>query len=83
MFKRFRNSCYFVNELGDVKTHDRVIEFYSNGFLVQREIKGRILKPQLDRYGYLYYRLRDVFKSKNVKAHRMVAECFLGGYSNE
>lgn len=77
-FKRFRNSCYFVSNTGVVRTFDREIEYVRNNGIVRRIKRGLILKIQIDRYGYGYYHLRGVFKTKKLKAHRMVAECFIG-----
>ena len=38
---------------------------------------NRILKPQIDRYGYLYVNLYKEGKAKSLKVHRLVASHFI------
>lgn len=53
-----RAQDYSVSESGEVKRN------YSN----------RVLKQQLNRYGYKYVRIHE----KNITVHRLVAEAFIG-----
>lgn len=40
--------------------------------------KDRILKGHIDKYGYLNYCIKVNGKTKNIRAHRIIAECYLG-----
>jgi len=54
---------YQVSNLGRIKSFKR----YKN---------GKILKQQIDKYGYLYCRLNNNIKSKHKKVHRLVLITF-------
>ena len=42
----------------------------------------KVLKKQLDRYGYFFVNLYLNGKSKHKKVHRLVAQAFISGYSD-
>lgn len=48
-----------------------------------RNSKGNILKPNVDKYGYLYYVLCVNGVRKTVKAHRLVAGAFIRNPENK
>ena len=62
-----------VSNLGDVRTKDRIVTD-RNG--KKYHIKGRVLKQQLDKYGYLVVHIRENGKSFYRKVHRMVLVTF-------
>lgn len=62
-----------ASNLGRVRTKDRYVK--SKG-QERRLIKGRILKQNLDRYGYLYVTFRVNGELVHLKVHRVVATCF-------
>lgn len=67
-----------ANQQGDVRTRDRVV---SNG-KGTRVVKGRILKQQRDKYGYLFVGFSVNGKHVNRKVHRIVAKCFIPNPNN-
>ena len=75
--------CYQISNYGRVKSIERV-DFVNNrwGTITQRLIKGRVLKPILNQDGYFIYSLHKDGKSKNVFAHRLVAEAFIPNTNN-
>jgi len=66
------------SNLGRVKTVDRVVKT-KNGM---RLIKGRILKQQLNRYGYLFVGFRANSKKVHRYVHRIIAQTFLPNPDN-
>ena len=66
------------SNLGRVRTVDRVVKT-KNGM---RLIKGRILKQQLDRCGYLVLGFSVNGKKFNRKVHRIIAQTFLPNPDN-
>lgn len=64
----YQVSCY-----GTIKSIDKVVK-NKNGY---RLIKGRILKPKLDKKGYLRIGLTKNNKQKMHLIHRLVAETFV------
>ena len=66
------------SNLGRVRTVDRVVKT-KNGM---RLIKGRILKQQLNRYGYLFTDFSVNGKKVNRKVHRIIAQTFLPNPDN-
>lgn len=58
---------YSVSEYGDVRS----------------ERNGKILKPAIDKYGYLYYVLCVDGDRRTVKAHRLVAMAFIPNPQNK
>ena len=71
---------YQVNNLGNVRSLDRVI-IRKNG--KKLTIKGQHLKQHLNRRGYLRINLRYQGKDKNSKIHRLVAKAFLSNPLNK
>ena len=64
---------YEVSNMGRVRSLDRII-IDSKGR--KHPFEGKIMKLQLDRYGYLYISLNKDGKRK-FKVHRLVAEAFI------
>lgn len=64
---------YEVNNLNKVRSIDRYVE-HPRGDL---KLKGRILKQQIDRNGYLFVSLCKNGKAKHYFVHRLVAEAFI------
>jgi hypothetical protein len=65
---------YQVSNTGMVRSLDRAIKF--RWFF--RYAKGRILKVNIDKYGYEVVSLQDGTTPKYRKVHRLVAEAFIG-----
>ena len=63
-----------VSNLGRVRTKDRVVTRSDGSKLF---IKGRVLKQQRDRYGYMFVQFSVSGKRVTLKTHRMVAICFV------
>ena len=70
---------YMVSNCGRVKSFDRWVKG-RNGSV--RFIKGRILKPTTNLYGYLFVKLCKDGKVKPFTVHRLVAEAFLPNPDN-
>lgn len=68
-----------ANQFGEIRTIDRVVTC-KNG--VKRHYKGRMLKQQKDRDGYLLVRPCMNGKAVTLKVHRIVAICFLPNPDN-
>lgn len=71
---------YEVSNLGRVRSLDREI-IYKNG--AKHIHKGKILKLQYDRYGYLYITLNNKCDTKKCTVHRLVAEAFIPNVDNK
>lgn len=71
---------YEVSNLGRVRSLDREI-IYKNG--TKHIHKGKILKLQYDRYGYLYIILNNKCDTKKCTVHRLVAEAFIPNVDNK
>lgn len=65
---------YQVSDFGRLKSLDRTV-FSKTG--MPRTIKGRELKPRLDKDGYITFILSKNSKPETVKAHTLVCICFL------
>lgn len=63
-----------ASNLGRVRTIDRYVPVKGQG---KRLIKGRVLKQQLNKSGYMYVRFRVNGKFISLRVHRIVATCFL------
>lgn len=63
-----------VSNLGGVRTKDRVVT-YKDGR--KKFVKGRILKQQSDKKGYMYVGFSVKCKPVRLKVHRIVAICFI------
>lgn len=62
------------NHFGELRTVDRYV---SNGKGGKRFVKGRVLKQNCNRYGYLYVTLSVNGKTFQKYVHRIIASCFL------
>ena len=73
---------YEVSNFGRVKSLDRVVFNKGNGANANK--RGKVLKPNKDRGGYLYVGLYDSNnkKTSSVKIHRLVAFAFCIGYED-
>lgn len=63
-----------ANQFGEVRTKDRYVRGVNGS---KRLIKGRILKQQLGRDGYMYVGITINYKGVRLCVHRVVATCFL------
>jgi len=70
---------YQVSNLGRVRTKDRWV----NTGTSKRFLKSQILKGDVNRYGYINYRLWKNNKLLNKLGHRLVAEHFLINLENK
>jgi len=70
---------YQVSNLGRVRTKDRWI----NTGTSKRFLKSQILKGDVNRHGYINYRLWKNNKLLNKLGHRLVAEHFLVNLENK
>ena len=68
---------YKVSRLGEVKSLDRVIKVSRNGIEYEYPIKGKVLSPTTDIYGYKIVSLSVNGKTKKAKVHRLVAKAFI------
>lgn len=68
-----------VSNLGRVRTVDRVA-IRSDGR--KQFVKGRILKQQRDKDGYMYVNIRVNGKFIGLRVHRIVATCFIPNPNN-
>lgn len=66
------------SNLGRLRTLDRYVKQGNKN----RFVRGRILKQQIDRYGYLYVHFRVNGKCVYRKVHRIIASCFLPNPDN-
>ena len=69
---------YEVSNMGSVRSLTRVVDFRDRaGKMNQRVIKGRVLKPQKQRTGYLHVGLSKDGKVTLFRVHRLVAVAFI------
>ena len=64
---------YQVSSMGRVKSLERKLPHWRGG---ERTVKERILKPVMDKGGYLRVGLCDGEKRKTFKVHRLVCEAY-------
>lgn len=62
-----------VNQFGEIRTKDRTV---TRGNGRRCFVKGRVLKQQRDRHGYMYVGISVNGKSVKLKVHRIVTICF-------
>ena len=69
---------YEVSSKGEIRSVDRYDYFNNQYGECKRFRKGIIMKPQIDRYGYLYIGLR-ISGQKQIKhkIHRLVGKAFI------
>jgi hypothetical protein len=65
---------YQVSSLGRVKSLERYRKGNGQSFIL---VKESILKPKLNKYGYLTQALSSHGKLKHIPIHKLVAICFL------
>jgi hypothetical protein len=70
---------YQVSSIGRVKSKTRMIK-NGKGF---RTLEGQILKGDINRYGYINYRLWKHNKLFNMLGHRLVAVAFIDNHDNK
>lgn len=68
-----------ANQFGEIRTRDRIAKGKDGK---KYHIKGRVLKQQLDRYGYLTVHIRENGNSFYRKVHRIVATSHLPNPNN-
>lgn len=73
---------YEVSSLGRIRSLDRTVRVNREilGGPHYRKLKGQILKPKLDRYGYPVVNLLNNGRSKHTTVHRLIAREFVEGY---
>lgn len=69
---------YQVSNLGRVKSLDRVVLRKGHNM----NLKGKIIKPQLNEFGYQMVVLIKMAKSKSIKIHQLVANAFIPNPEN-
>lgn len=81
MYKSIKDfeGFYEVNELGKVRSVDRIVEC-KNGSV--RKIKGKDLKPQKHKKGYAIVSLKKNGIYKTMTVHRIVADAFVPNPDN-
>ena len=69
---------YEVSNMGNVRSLTRVVDFRDRaGNMNQRVIKGRVMKPQKQRTGYLHVGLSKDGKVTLFRVHRLGAVAFI------
>ena len=71
-------NLYIISNYGEIKSVDKEVK-NRNGC---RKIKGKILKPKIDKYGYFRIGLTKNNKQKFYQVHRLVAETFIPNPNN-
>ena len=76
---------YQVSDWGRVKSLGREVDTKNQyGVVSRRRIRDRIIKPALQKNGYLRVSLYDVsHKPKSYSVHRLVAEAFIDNTENK
>jgi hypothetical protein len=77
--KGFEN-YYEVSSLGRVRGVDRVVNHKTSFFL---NLKSKLIKPYLNKNGYLFVNITKKSKSFNKSVHRLVCETFLENQHNK
>ena len=66
-------SYYEISNYGEIRGVERIISTPHQ----QRKIKSRVLKPRINKYGYLIIDLSKSSVSKTFEVHRLIALTFL------
>lgn len=64
---------YQVSSLGRLRSKDRLV---NTRHVTKRPVKGQMLKPKIDRYGYYQIGLQKLRKTKYTTIHQLVAMAF-------
>lgn len=70
---------YQVSNTGKIKSLKRMVVRNNNRPLLVEE---KILKPSVNKYGYLFVNLCKNGKLKNLRVHRLVAQAFISNQNN-
>lgn len=73
---------YQASNFGRIRSLDRVVEVSILGRIYERILKGRILKTEVDKYGYHFLELSKNGIKKRKSVHRLVAETFIPNPNN-
>lgn len=65
---------YEVSSIGRIRSVDHYVTFFNGHKDCKRKVKGQILKPTIDKFGYN----RIVIRGKGYFIHRLVASSFIG-----
>ena len=68
---------YKISNLGRIKSVERFVGTIRNGKKTKNKLKEKILKGNIDKYGYKKIDLYKKGKRKNLKIHTIVANAFL------
>lgn len=76
---------YQVSNLGRVKSYDRKVNspIRNSTRMVERIVKGQIIKPEIANNGYLVANLWKNNVKKRICIHRLVAEVFIDNPDNK
>lgn len=69
---------YVISNYGTIASNDKIVKNRS-GF---RKVKGKTLKPKIDKYGYFRIGLTKDGNQKYYFVHRLVAETFIPNINN-
>lgn len=73
--------AYQISNLGNVRSLDRIItQMHNSGQMIQRTVKGNMLKPDITNGGYLAVYFWQNMRKKKWFVHRLVATAFLGDH---
>lgn len=75
-----QSEWYEVSNLGNVRSIPRVINHPRSGL---QNLEGKVLKQNINRYGYNYIMMSKEGKEKFVSVHRLVAFAFLENPENK
>ena len=71
---------YEVSTLGNVRSLERQVKHYRGGTIT---LKSKMMKQTVDSYGYCCVNLSLDGKTKMTKVHRLVAEAYVDGKSED
>lgn len=78
---------YQVSNLGNVKSLSRTITLEGKNqykkYNAKKEIKGKFIKPSINKYGYYQMLLYKNKMKKNFLVHRLVAQAFIPNRNNK
>lgn len=75
IWKQFRDYPYQVSNTGKIKSMPRVLKTRGGGSFISKE---KILKPAMDKCGYVRFAIMINKKLTTFKLHRVVCEVFNG-----